>query len=205
MKTQLSILAVCLAAGCAHNKAGTEGAERAGRTRQAAHVEGRGKAPGEAPVAQRHAGAQQTPESPSDAEQERVDVPSARRRDELASSGRDLPAPREARTEGASADGAIDPANTRINERDRDSQALTPLDQGEGTRDREITQRIRKAVVADDALSFSAKNVKIITREGRVTLRGAVNSAEERSAIERAARTVAGPDKVVNQLEVSQD
>ncbi|MET0342206.1 MAG: BON domain-containing protein [Polyangiales bacterium] len=201
MKTQLSILALCLAAGCAHGKAGSEGAESAARderARETAHVKGRAKqAPGEAPVAQR------TPESPSDAEHERVDVPSARRREELASRDGTLPEPRDGAKPAS--DYGADPANTRVNERDRDDQTLTPLDQGESTSDRDITQRIRKAVIADDALSFTAKNVKIITRDGRVTLRGPVNSAQERTSIERAASTVAGPGKVVNQLEVSKD
>jgi hyperosmotically inducible periplasmic protein len=203
MKTQLSILAVCLAAGCAHGKANTETAhsERSRDERAATVIER-----SEAPVAAR------TPESPSDAdsesesESERVDVPQARRRDEIASAGGTLPAPRagQSDSEGASESGT-DADNTRVNERDRDSAALTPLDQKENKTDREITQQIRKAVIADDALSFTAKNVKIITRDGQVTLRGAVKSAEERSAIERAATGVAGPQRVVNQLEVAKD
>ena len=203
MKTQLSILAVCFAAGCAHGKANTETAhsERARDERAATVIEH-----SEAPVAAR------TPESPSDAERaadvksERVDVPEARQRDELASAGDALPAPREGRTTGTEAkDMGTQPDNTRVNERDRDSEALTPLDQKENTSDREITQRIRKAVMADDALSSTAKNVKIITRDGQVTLRGPVKSAQERSTVERAATTVAGPQRVTNQLEITRD
>ena len=199
MKTQLSILAVCLAAGCAHGKANTEAAhsEQSRDERAATVIEH-----SEAPVAAR------TPESPSDTdrESERVDVPEARRRDELASTGNALPAPREGHTAGAEAkDMGTQPDNTRVNERDRDSQALTPLDQKENESDREITQRIRKAVIADDALSSSARNVKIITRDGQVTLRGPVKSAQERSAVERAAVTVAGPKRVTNQLEITQN
>jgi len=200
MKTQLSILAVCLAAGCAHGK-GTETAkheqhDRTADVHESTHAQSHGKAPGEAPVAQRTPEAKQTPESPSDAQAERVEIPSARRNDQLASRG-DVPAP--------ASDYDTDAANTGVNERDRNDQALTPLDQGGSTGDREITQRIRKAVVSNDDLSFTAKNVKIITRDGQVTLRGAVKSAQERTSIERAAKTVAGPSKVVNELEVTKD
>jgi len=56
--------------------------------------------------------------------------------------------------------------------------------------------------MADGSLSFTAKNVKIITQNGKVTLRGPVNSQEERNAIEAAARKIAGSGQVDNQLEV---
>jgi hyperosmotically inducible periplasmic protein len=92
--------------------------------------------------------------------------------------------------------------NTRVNERDRNDAALTPPDQQENQTDLKITQQIRKAVMADDSLSFTAKNVKIITAGGKVTLRGPVNSDAERSAIEAAARKIAGVKQVDNQLEV---
>lgn len=92
--------------------------------------------------------------------------------------------------------------NTKRNERDRSSAALTPMDQGGGQTDLKITQQIRQAVMADKSLSFTAKNVKIITSNGKVTLRGPVNSEQERSAIEAAARKVAGTTQVDNQLEV---
>ena len=94
------------------------------------------------------------------------------------------------------------PDNTAVNERDRDNQSLTPGDQSNSERDLEITQRIRETVVDDDSLSFSAKNVKIITVDGRVTLRGPVKNDAERAAIEKAAVAVAGKGQVENQLEV---
>ncbi len=84
------------------------------------------------------------------------------------------------------------PDNTKVNKRDTDSSALTPMDQGNGQTDLKITQQIRQAVMADGSLSFTAKNVKIITVKGKVTLRGPVNTEAERSAIEAAARKVAG-------------
>jgi hypothetical protein len=94
------------------------------------------------------------------------------------------------------------PDNTGVNERDRSSAALTPTDQRENKTDLEITQQIRKAVMADGSLSFTAKNVKIITAGGKVTLRGPVKTDAERSAIDAAARQVAGATSVDNQLEV---
>ena len=107
----------------------------------------------------------------------------------------DTPAPAPA-TAPAAAD------NTKVNERDTDDSALTPVDQGNNEADLETTQKIRKAVVGDGSLSFTAKNVKIITLNGKVTLRGPVKSAEEREKIAAAARKVAGPANVDNQLEV---
>jgi hypothetical protein len=79
---------------------------------------------------------------------------------------------------------------------------LTPIDQSNTSSDLEITQQIRKKVIDDDGLSFNAKNVKIITVGGKVTLRGPVESAQERSAIESSARAVPGVEHIDNQLQV---
>jgi hyperosmotically inducible periplasmic protein len=92
--------------------------------------------------------------------------------------------------------------NTARNERDRSGSAVTPIDQGNSQADLDITQRIRQAVMKDDTLSFTAKNVKIITRDGKVVLRGTVKSYEERLAIESAAKNVAGQANVTSELEV---
>ena len=97
---------------------------------------------------------------------------------------------------------AAAPYNTKVNKRDTNGAALTPPDQQENETDLKITQQIRQAVMADNSLSFTAKNVKIITQNGKVTLRGPVNTAQERSAIEAAARKVAGTAQVDNQIEV---
>lgn len=97
---------------------------------------------------------------------------------------------------------AVPPDNTKVNERDRNTGNLTSGDQGNNETDLKITQQIRQAVMADGSLSFTAKNVKIITQGGKVTLRGPVNTAQERSAIEAAARKVAGATQVDNQIEV---
>lgn len=94
--------------------------------------------------------------------------------------------------------------NTRINRRDRDGSTLTPADQGGSTADVETTARIRKAILARDGLSVNAQNVKIITRDSHVTLRGPVKSAGEKNLIgEIAAAEAGGAAKVDNQIEVS--
>jgi hyperosmotically inducible protein len=93
--------------------------------------------------------------------------------------------------------------NSGVNTRDRDGSSLTPMDQGESEADRTITQQIRQAVMKDGSLSFTAKNVKIITINRKVTLRGAVKSDAERASIEAAARKVAGVTSVENDLEVA--
>ncbi|HEX6244553.1 MAG TPA: BON domain-containing protein, partial [Polyangiales bacterium] len=95
-----------------------------------------------------------------------------------------------------------DPGNSEVNDRDRDGSDITPMDQGNGEIDLDLTQRIRKSVVGDDSLSFGAKNIKIITRDGHVTLRGTVNTAAEKDTIYKTAVTHAGVGHVSNQLEV---
>jgi osmotically-inducible protein OsmY len=92
--------------------------------------------------------------------------------------------------------------NTGRNKRDQEGETITPMDQGESESDLEITRRIREAMVGNDALSFMAKNAKVITVNGRVTLRGPVHSEDERELIEAAARSVVGANQVVSQLEV---
>jgi hyperosmotically inducible protein len=98
---------------------------------------------------------------------------------------------------------AVEPDNSGRNVRDRDDQNKTTGDQSENEADRTITQNIRRAVTADDSLSTNAKNVKIITNNGTVTLRGPVKSEKEKAEIEAKAKQVAGVKGVDNQLEVA--
>jgi hyperosmotically inducible periplasmic protein len=100
---------------------------------------------------------------------------------------------------------SVDRDNTKVNERDRSAAALTPMDQGNSEEDRTITAEVRKGIVGDDGLSVTAKNVKIITRDGVVTLRGPVRSEAEKSSIERYAQNAAGVQSVDNQLEIAVD
>jgi osmotically-inducible protein OsmY len=85
---------------------------------------------------------------------------------------------------------------------DKDGQP-TADQQKSNKPDRELTQKIRKAVVADKSLSVSAHNVKIITRDGMVTLRGTVKSDDEKKSIEDKATEIAGQGKVTSELTVT--
>jgi osmotically-inducible protein OsmY len=95
--------------------------------------------------------------------------------------------------------------NSAKNARDRDGDTLTPADQAKGSdADVKTTQMIRKAVVADGALSTNAHNVKIITLDGTVTLRGPVDSQAEKVKVAQiAAQHAGGTTKVKDQLEVA--
>ena len=98
---------------------------------------------------------------------------------------------------------AVEPDNSGRNVRDRNEATKTAGDQSENEADRTITQNIRKAITADDSLSTNAKNVKIITNDGTVTLRGPVKSEKEKADIEAKAKQVAGVKRVDNQLEIA--
>ena len=95
--------------------------------------------------------------------------------------------------------------NTERNVRDKSGATLTPEDQKESAVDRKITANIRRAVVGDESLSLNAHNVKIITRNGVVTLRGPVESQAEKAKIGKLARKAAGVKRVNNQLEVGSE
>ena len=98
---------------------------------------------------------------------------------------------------------AVEPDNSGRNVRDRDNQTKTSGDQSESEADRAISQNIRAAITADDSLSTNGKNVKIITSDGTVTLRGPVKSEKEKAEIEAKAKQIAGVKKVDNQLEIA--
>jgi osmotically-inducible protein OsmY len=86
---------------------------------------------------------------------------------------------------------------------DRDPGQVTADQQKGNKADRELTQKIRKSVVSDKSLSISAHNVKIISRDGMVTLRGAVKSDDEKKSIEDKATEIAGQGKVTSELTVT--
>lgn len=96
------------------------------------------------------------------------------------------------------------PDNTAINQRDADlGKTKTPINQNENQADIDVTAKIRQRVVAEKEFSINAQNVKIITADGMVTLRGPVNSQAEYDMIAKIAREVAGEGKVDNQLEIT--
>lgn len=94
------------------------------------------------------------------------------------------------------------PDNTKVNERDRNAAEPTADQQKENRPDRDITRDIRRSIMQDKSLSTYAHNVKIISQNGMVTLKGPVRSEDEKAAIEAKAAEIAGKDKVTNQLEV---
>ena len=93
--------------------------------------------------------------------------------------------------------------NSGRNVRDRDDATKTSGDQSGSETDRTISQNIRQAIVADDSVSTNGKNVKIITVDGMVTLRGPVKSEKEKTNIGAKAQQVAGVKRVDNQLEIA--
>jgi hyperosmotically inducible protein len=94
------------------------------------------------------------------------------------------------------------PDNTATNERDRSGETQTSVDQSNSPADLKITQAIRQALMKDSELSTTAKNVKIITNNGQVTLRGPVKSAQEKARIDQLAKSAASGAKIEDQLEV---
>jgi osmotically-inducible protein OsmY len=79
------------------------------------------------------------------------------------------------------------PDNTKVNTRDRDKNEMTADQQKEKRSDRELARQVRRALVKDKSLSTYAHNVKVIARDGAVTLKGPVRSEEEKQAVEAKA------------------
>ena len=98
---------------------------------------------------------------------------------------------------------AVAPDNSGRNVRDRNDATKTAGDQSESEADRTISQNIRQAIVADDSVSTNGKNVKIITVDGMVTLRGPVKTEQEKTNIGAKAQQIAGVKRVDNQLEIT--
>jgi hyperosmotically inducible protein len=94
------------------------------------------------------------------------------------------------------------PDNSAKNQRDRSGQTKTPGDQSNSSVDLKITQAIRQALMKDSGLTMTAKNIKIITAGGRVTLRGPVKTAEEKTKIDQLAKSAAPGARISDQLEV---
>ncbi|HTA46592.1 MAG TPA: BON domain-containing protein [Bryobacteraceae bacterium] len=94
------------------------------------------------------------------------------------------------------------PDNTRVNKEDRSSAAVTADQQKNDHNDRYLTQQIRKAVMADKTLSTYAHNVKVISQNGNVTLKGPVQSEDERKTVLAKAEQIAGAGNVTDQLSI---
>jgi hyperosmotically inducible periplasmic protein len=92
--------------------------------------------------------------------------------------------------------------NTRVNQRDQNVNEPTADQQKDNRSDRDITQQIRKAIMNDKSLSTYAHNVKIVTQNGQVTLKGPVRSDEEKRTVEAKAAEVAGDNNVISKLDI---
>ena len=92
-------------------------------------------------------------------------------------------------------------SNTAINERDRDGKTLTPMDQMNNASDLKVTQEIRQALMKGE-FSTDAKNIKVITRNGMVTLRGPVETSAELKKVTELVKPMPGVKSIDNQLQV---
>jgi hyperosmotically inducible protein len=96
----------------------------------------------------------------------------------------------------------IKPDNSATNKGDRNGEAVTAGKQKNNTSDLETSRQIRRAIVADKSLSTYAHNIKIITQQGKVTLRGPVRTEAEKETVQAKATEVAGPGNVTNAVTV---
>lgn len=97
------------------------------------------------------------------------------------------------------------PDNTKVNKRDRSKAEPTADQQKENTSDRKLAADIRRAIVKDKSLSTYAHNVKVIVKDGSVTLKGPVHTEEEKKTVETKAAEVAGSAKITNEITVKGD
>lgn len=95
------------------------------------------------------------------------------------------------------------PDNTKTNQGDASKDATTADQQKMNPADRNTTKEIRKSIMQDQSLSTYAHNIKIITQDGKVTLKGPVRSEEDKASIEAKAVAVAGADNVTNKLTIA--
>ena len=93
--------------------------------------------------------------------------------------------------------------NTKTNQGDASNGAVTADQQKMNPTDRNITKQIRSAIYKDKSLSTYAHNVKIISQDGRVTLKGPVRSEDEKANVEAKAAAVVGATNVTSQIEVA--
>ncbi len=97
------------------------------------------------------------------------------------------------------------PDNTKANERDRATGAVTADQQKENASDRALAKKIRQSLMNDKSLSMYAHNVKIVAQDGQVTLKGPVRSEDEKKSIESKATKIAGAGHVTSEITVAPD
>ena len=94
------------------------------------------------------------------------------------------------------------PDNTKANQKDRNKSEKTADQASNAQTDRDTMQKIRKSIVDDNSLSTYAHNVKIVSKNGKVTLKGPVRSEEEKHTVEQKATEVAGAGNVTTELTI---
>lgn len=95
------------------------------------------------------------------------------------------------------------PDNTSANKGDANSNVKTADSQKVDPADNDLTKKIRSAIYQDKSLSTYAHNIKIISRNGSVTLKGPVRSDDEKANIEAKAVEIAGEGNVHNKLTIA--
>jgi osmotically-inducible protein OsmY len=106
---------------------------------------------------------------------------------------------------GQTPDTSTKPDNTKINRRDRNSNEATADQQKANATDQDLTKQIRQSIMADKSLSSYAHNIKIISQNGTVTMKGPVKSDDEKKAVVAKAVAAAGSaDKVTDEISVKQ-
>jgi len=93
--------------------------------------------------------------------------------------------------------------NTKMNKGDASKSATTADQQKMNPTDWAITKKIRAAIMGDKSLSTYAHNVKIITQDGKVTLKGPVRSQDEKDSVGAKATAIAGDSNVINEIEIA--
>ena len=111
-----------------------------------------------------------------------------------------VPAYSYGQTKDSAPKAGTDVDNTRTNKADRSNTERTPQGQSGKEADRKLAAAVRKAIVGDKSLSTYAHNVKVVTRDGVVTLRGPVRSDDEKAKVAELAQKVSGVSKVDDQL-----
>ena len=102
----------------------------------------------------------------------------------------------------AGAQSSTQPDNTKANKGDGKAGAVTADQQKMNASDTDLTRNIRKSIMADKSLSSYAHNVKIISQNGLVTVKGPVKSDTEKQTVVAKAAAIAGANKVTDQLTV---
>lgn len=104
--------------------------------------------------------------------------------------------------QSSAAQSSPDADNTKVNQQDQNPNQPTADQQQNNRSDRDLTLQVRQAIISDKTLSTYAHNIKVITQNGQVTLKGPVRSEEEKSAVEAKAAAIAGDGKVTSELTV---